>query len=242
VLRLLKSEFLYTEAFSIFNLRRKGKMKKILIVTIAGICLAVMVIAGLTQLSDAAEIYGCVSNRTGALRIVSDVSQCTSKESPISWNQAGPQGSAGAAGHSPVVSMSGDQITVDGVITGPHLMGPEGPAGSISGISAMASAVVNADGSIWVASPGVSATRGDPGFYGITLPSDFQTVWPAVPVCTATALFDFFAYVYYGESQSTCHYDPAWAGTGPGATLYTNVKCFKGWNNIDSAFSIVCVK
>jgi hypothetical protein len=122
--------------------------------------------------------------------------------------------------------------------------GPQGPAGSgsISGVSAVASAVVHDDGSIWIASPGVSVSKGDPGFYGITLPQDFQTEWPAVPVCTATALFDLLAYLY-GPSQSTCYYDPEWAcqSLGVNCTLYINVKCFKGSNNVDSMFSIICI-
>lgn len=41
--------------------------------------------------------------------------------------QAGPAGPAGEPGHTPTVSMSGDQITVDGAIVGPHLTGPAGP-------------------------------------------------------------------------------------------------------------------
>ena len=34
----------------------------------------------------------------------------------------------GSAGHTPVITMSGDQIEVDGTITGPHLTGPQGPS------------------------------------------------------------------------------------------------------------------
>ena len=43
---------------------------------------------------------------------------------------AGSNGTNGADGHSPIVSMSGDQITVDGVVTGPHLTGSQGPSGA----------------------------------------------------------------------------------------------------------------
>jgi hypothetical protein len=38
--------------------------------------------------------------------------------------------SPGVDGHSPIVSMSEDQITVDGVAVGPHLTGPAGEDGS----------------------------------------------------------------------------------------------------------------
>ena len=39
---------------------------------------------------------------------------------------AGPTGATGAAGHSPVLTWSGDQIAIDGSVTGPHLTGPAG--------------------------------------------------------------------------------------------------------------------
>jgi Collagen triple helix repeat (20 copies) len=76
----------------------------------------------------------------------------------------GPQGPAGADGHSPDVSMSGDQITVDGVIIGPHLTGPEGPAGTGSGVDGMSRVVmgnVDGDGTIveWASGTGFSVTK-----------------------------------------------------------------------------------
>jgi hypothetical protein len=201
------------------------EMRKITAVTAGSIFLAILVIAGFPQLGDAGVIYGCVGKMGGLLRIVGGAGKCTRYETEISWNQVGPTGPEGPEGP----------------------QGPEGPAGTgggISGISAVASAVINADGSIWVASPGVSASKGDPGFYGITLPQDFQTVWPVVPVCTATSLFDLVSYLETFAPQSTCYYDPEWACLTPGVncTLYTNVKCFKGSTNVDSVFSIICVK
>jgi hypothetical protein len=42
----------------------------------------------------------------------------------------GATGATGAAGHSPVLTWLGDQIAIDGSVTGPHLRGPAGPAGS----------------------------------------------------------------------------------------------------------------
>jgi hypothetical protein len=41
----------------------------------------------------------------------------------------GANGTNGVDGHSPVVGMNGDQITVDGTVTGPHLTGSQGPQG-----------------------------------------------------------------------------------------------------------------
>jgi hypothetical protein len=42
----------------------------------------------------------------------------------------GERGETGAAGHSPVLTWSGDRISIDGVVTGPHLTGPQGPSGA----------------------------------------------------------------------------------------------------------------
>jgi hypothetical protein len=43
----------------------------------------------------------------------------------------GPQGDPGPAGHSPVLTWVGDEIAIDGELTGPHLTGPQGPQGNI---------------------------------------------------------------------------------------------------------------
>ncbi len=190
-------------------------MRKISAVAVAvGICLIILLIGGLPQLSHASEIYGCVAKMGGFLRIVSNPSRCTRMETAISWNQVGPQGpkgdtgatgatgsqgTAGANGHSPTVSMSGDQITVDGFITGPHLTGPQGPAGSggsVSGISRMAYAVVEPDGTAMPASPGVSVTKStiELGRYTITLPEGFYTDMPERPVCTVSSMNPFSNY------------------------------------------------
>jgi hypothetical protein len=56
------------------------------------------VILGVLLLSTAGSaqvINGCVKAKNGALRIVADPADCTSRETPISWNQLGPQGEPG---------------------------------------------------------------------------------------------------------------------------------------------------
>src|SRR5439155_3628680 len=45
-------------------------------------------------------IYGCYGNKTGALRVIDSSSSCTSKETPISWNQQGTSGPSGPTGAS----------------------------------------------------------------------------------------------------------------------------------------------
>jgi hypothetical protein len=47
----------------------------------------------------------------------------------------GATGAPGADGHSPVLTWSGDQIAIDGSVTGPHLTGPQGPAGPAGTVS-----------------------------------------------------------------------------------------------------------
>lgn len=61
----------------------------------------------------------------------------------------GATGPAGADGHSPTVGMSGDQITVDGTVIGPHLTGPTGPQGPV-GPTGAPGAVANASSYILV--------------------------------------------------------------------------------------------
>jgi hypothetical protein len=77
------------------------------------IVLLLMVVSMATPCFADTVIHGCVSRLFGVLRIVNSPGQCFNGESPISWNQAGPQGQTGPQGP------KGD--------TGPA--GPAGPAG-----------------------------------------------------------------------------------------------------------------
>lgn len=42
------------------------------------------------------------------------------------------EGPAGPPGHTPTVAMTGDQLVIDGVVVGPHLTGPPGPASKLT--------------------------------------------------------------------------------------------------------------
>jgi hypothetical protein len=66
-------------------------------VLIDRLILAVAVLLFATATS-AQVINGCVKTKNGALRIVADPADCTSRETPISGNQQGPQGEPGAPG------------------------------------------------------------------------------------------------------------------------------------------------
>ena len=66
-----------------------------------------------TGLTD--TVHACVSNRDGSVRIVAEGVDCAKNESSVTWNQAGPQGSAGPAG-------------IDGRAGRDGQQGPAGPA------------------------------------------------------------------------------------------------------------------
>ena len=67
--------------------------------------------------ATAAIITACAKNSNGDLRLVRHATQCKSSETPISWNQAGPQGSQGPPGPNGAQGPAGPQ-------------GPQGPAGA----------------------------------------------------------------------------------------------------------------
>ena len=80
-------------------------MKKAAILTVTAF--AVLAFMGFPCQAEPNVIYGCYSKETGILRIVSGSGDCLSSvESPISWNQTGPQGPAGPAGPSGVLDIS----------------------------------------------------------------------------------------------------------------------------------------
>ena len=99
-------------------------MKEITVVM--GMILAMLVIMVFPCWGEDVIYYGCYEKRKGDLRIVDNPNKCKRPEVPIYWNQIGPQG---PPGHSPVLTWSGDQIAIDGVVSGPHLTGPQGPQG-----------------------------------------------------------------------------------------------------------------
>jgi hypothetical protein len=63
-------------------------------------CAAVIAVAALavSYAQSGNTIQGCYDNKDGTLRRVTDPSQCTHKETPISWNITGPAGPQGPAG------------------------------------------------------------------------------------------------------------------------------------------------
>ena len=85
----------------------------------------------------------------------------------------GIQGPAGQDGHSPVVTLVGDQISVDGVVQGPHLTGP---AGSDSPLTE-----APVDGKQYARKDGAWAEVGGGGGQNIFIQSSAPSVQPATP-------------------------------------------------------------
>jgi hypothetical protein len=106
------------------ELRRRG-MRIVLAATAmlagaAGVALA-------TIPGSAGVINGCYEKRTGILRVIDTEAgkTCTSFETPISWNQAGPKGDPGPAGPAGPTGADG----APGPAGPQGVPGPPGPQG-----------------------------------------------------------------------------------------------------------------
>lgn len=78
----------------------------------------------------------------------------------------GPKGDPGAAGHSPVVAFgttqaTADRLTIDGVVTGPHLTGPAGQTPDVVFGSGASADQIIINGSLY--SPHLTGPAGPPG-------------------------------------------------------------------------------
>ena len=85
---------------------------------VSGIAGAFVVTLALAPISaDAQQIFACVNNNSGAVRIVAQGVACRTPESLVTWNVVGPQGPPGPAGPAGALGPPGPQ-------------GPAGPAGA----------------------------------------------------------------------------------------------------------------
>src|SRR5262245_9030853 len=96
---------------------------------VSGIAGAFVVTLALAPISaDAQQIFACVNNNSGAVRIVAQGVACRTPESLVTWNVVGPQGPPGPAGPAGAQGSAGQQGPA-----GPQGMsgerGPYGPAG-----------------------------------------------------------------------------------------------------------------
>jgi hypothetical protein len=145
---------------------------------------AVAVVGGVAAQADSSTTYnGCKNDATGIVRLLPSTSvpppydtQCntttTNKylhETPVSWNQLGPQGPAGAQGPQGIQGVMGAP-GANGAV-GPA--GPPGPKGDTGAVGAMGPA--GADGAVGPAGPagagGATGPAGPAGPAGPTGPS-----------------------------------------------------------------------
>ena len=105
-------------------------------------------------------IHACAHNGTGDLRVVNSISQCTSSEHSLSWDEKGPVGPAGAAGATGAQGPAG--------ASGPS--GPQGAAGAKGATGAQGPA--GAGGAAGAAgATGAAGAQGLPGTTGSAGPA-----------------------------------------------------------------------
>ena len=184
------------------------------------IVLLLMVVAMATPCFAGNLIYGCVKN-SGDLIIVSGPGQCKANQTPISWNQTGPEGPQGPQGPAGA----------------PGAQGPPGPAGVVNAVHG----VVLYNGTIedgvgfTVGSPGGPNTPRGTGIYRVT----FDTAFSNYAHCVVTP-FQSPATVICGVSgfgssffDVDCYEPTTEAGVG-GVILFTNLAT-------DVSFSFICI-
>ena len=99
---------------------RAARLQRVLVIAlIATLAFASGSAAAAYANQPASEIYACVNNSSGTIKVVSATGTCAANEMRLVWNTQGPQGPAGAPGP------AGPQGPVGPV--GPQ--GPQGPQG-----------------------------------------------------------------------------------------------------------------
>jgi hypothetical protein len=91
-----------------------------------GIAAFVVALALVPRSADAQQIFACVNNSNGQIRIVAPNVTCPGGDTKLVWNVAGPQGPMGPAGPTGATGPAGP--TGPAGATGPA--GPMGPAGA----------------------------------------------------------------------------------------------------------------
>src|SRR5215471_17076566 len=99
---------------------------------VSGIAGAFVVTLALAPISaDAQQIFACVNNNSGAVRIVAQGAACRTPESLVTWNVVGPQAPPGPAGPAGALGPPGPQGPAGpaGALGPPGPQGPAGPPG-----------------------------------------------------------------------------------------------------------------
>jgi len=137
-------------------LRRLRRTSTTFVVTV------VIAIIGSSAVAFAAgtgQIYACVNNGSGAVKIVAATTTCENNWTQVSWNQQGPTGAQGPAGPQGATGPQG--------VTGPQ--GPQGPKGDTGpqGIAGT-NGTNGTDGATGPTGP--QGPKGDTGATGLTGP------------------------------------------------------------------------
>jgi hypothetical protein len=179
--------------------------------------LAVLAVGGSVALatipSSGGVINGCYNKTSGSLRVIDPaVAACSNGESPINWNQTGPQGPKGDAGPQGSKGDLGPQGPAGDPgpqgpkgdsgqqgPTGPQGLkgdtgpqgpkgdpGPQGPAGS-GGPGSKLWAVVDENSIVVRSSGSVSVNRVGGGLYRLTFPQDVSGCAAVASVASTTA-------------------------------------------------------
>src|SRR5262245_4217501 len=121
-----------------------GRRARIALAVIAAFCLLAGIGAAYAALQDpAGVIHACIDGKGNTRIIDVAVESCRKGETPLSWNQTGPQGPAGAPGATGATGATGPQGPAgatgpagaaglpgaDGVPGATGATGPQGPAG-----------------------------------------------------------------------------------------------------------------
>jgi hypothetical protein len=129
----------------------------------------------LTILSFAQTINVCYSNRNGAMRIVSDASQCAKAEALISWNQVGPMGPQGPAGPQGIQGLKGDKGDQG-------IQGIQAPPGITNGIASAVHGIVSIS-EIWAGNGKFWYGGHEPGYLTLYF---IEGIFTAAPTCTVS--------------------------------------------------------
>ena len=123
---------------------------------VSGIAGAFVVTLSLAPISaDTQQIFACVNNNSGAVRIVAQGAACRTPESLVTWNVVGPQAPPGPAGPAGALGPPGPQ----GPAGPPGPPGPKGDPGQASAlryVEGSGDAVACNDGEVLVSAIGTA--------------------------------------------------------------------------------------
>ena len=136
---------------SLFSARERNRRN--IMTRVSGIAGAFVVTLALAPISaNTQQIFACVNNNSGAVRIAAQAAACRAPESLVTWNVVGPQGPPGPAGPAGALGPPGPQ----GPAGPPGPPGPKGDPGQSALRFVQGSAVACNDGEVLVSAIGTA--------------------------------------------------------------------------------------